>query len=203
MFNKDKDFEICALKIPLSATCLLLLCVYRSPSGDFSYFLEQLESVLNKLYKISTNIILCGDFNVNFFDLTPRVSSLELLLICFGLVGTVKFHTRSIQDSHSVIDNIFLDMNRFSSITYRIINGISDHDAQIVVKLDLGLPCRKHLPLFSRVIDEYSVSKFTKLLSYESCDTIFQYDNINTTFNVFSDTYFKIFQTYFPLKKQL
>ena len=32
---------------------------------------------------------------------------------------------------------------------------------------------------------------------------IFQYDNINTTFNVFSDTYLKIFQTCFPLKKQL
>ncbi len=79
IFNKDKDFEICTLKIPLSATCLLLLCVYRSPSGDFSYFVEQLESVLNKLYKISNNIILCGDFNVNFFSLPQEY----LLLSCF------------------------------------------------------------------------------------------------------------------------
>ena len=40
MFNKEKDFEIWALKLHLHSTCLLLLCVYRSPSGDFTCFLE-------------------------------------------------------------------------------------------------------------------------------------------------------------------
>jgi len=71
-FNKEKDFEICALKIQIMSTYLIVLCVYRSPSGNFPYFLTQLEIVLNKLYKISTNIILCGDFNVNFFSITSR-----------------------------------------------------------------------------------------------------------------------------------
>jgi len=63
---REKDFEICAIKLRVKATKLSILCTYRSPSGDFSYFLKQLEWVLNKLHKISTNIILCGDFNVNF-----------------------------------------------------------------------------------------------------------------------------------------
>ena len=42
------NFEICALKMQLKSTYLLVLCIYRSPSGDFSYFLTQLEMALNK-----------------------------------------------------------------------------------------------------------------------------------------------------------
>jgi hypothetical protein len=56
-FNKEKNLGICALKIQLMSTYLLVLCVYRSPSGNFPYFLTQLEMVLNKLYKISTNLV--------------------------------------------------------------------------------------------------------------------------------------------------
>ena len=40
--------------------------IYRSPTGDFNYFLNQLESILNITYKTSTttSIILCGDINI-------------------------------------------------------------------------------------------------------------------------------------------
>jgi exonuclease III len=62
-YVKEKYFEICALKLQVSLTSLLVICFYRSPMGDFTYFLNQLELILHKLYKIYTNIILCGDFN--------------------------------------------------------------------------------------------------------------------------------------------
>ena len=39
-FCREKDLEICATKIQLTLTSLLILCVYRSPS-DFLYFLTQ------------------------------------------------------------------------------------------------------------------------------------------------------------------
>ena len=80
---------------------------------------------------------------------------------------------------------------------------MSDYDAQLVAISNLALPCIKHLTQYRRIIDEYSICKFTALLSHESWDAIFQNDNINTIFNVFSDTYTKIFQTCFPLKKKL
>ena len=68
-YCREKDLEICVLKIYKSVS-LLVLCVCRSPSGDFAYFLTQIVKILIKLYKPSIRIILGGDFNINFLDPT-------------------------------------------------------------------------------------------------------------------------------------
>jgi len=175
-FCREKDFEICALKIQLMSTYLLVLCIYRStdleiyrsPSGDFSYFLTQLEIVLNKLYKISVNIILCGDFNVNFSDSTSRAPVLESLLHSFYLESIVEFPTSFMPTSQTIIYNIFLDKKTLKSQVYPHINGISDHDAQLIILLDLTYYFSKSPSLCRRVIDDYSVQKFIELLSHES-----------------------------------
>jgi exonuclease III len=200
-FNKEKDFEICALKIQLMSTYLIVLCVYRSPSGNFPCFLTQLEIVLNKLYKISTNIILCGDFNVNFLNITSRAPLLESLLHSFCLESTVDFLTRNMHTSHTIIDNIFLGKKRFNLKVHPLINGISDHDAHLAILFNLTCPS-KPPPICSRVIDDYSAKKFVELLSYESWEAVFSNDNINIIFNSFSDTYLRIFQSCFPIKKK-
>jgi exonuclease III len=52
----------------MRSTNICILTVYRSPTGNFSYFLNNLESVLTRLYSTSLDIILCGDINVNYLD---------------------------------------------------------------------------------------------------------------------------------------
>ena len=37
-YCREKDLEICVLKIFYKSISLLVLCVYRSPSGDFANF---------------------------------------------------------------------------------------------------------------------------------------------------------------------
>ena len=67
-YCREKDLEICGLKLQLPTHSQLILCVYRSPTGDLSCFLMQLEKLLIKLYKPLVPIILCGDSNINFAD---------------------------------------------------------------------------------------------------------------------------------------
>jgi exonuclease III len=67
-YCKEKDIEICALKLYISSHSFTIICIYRSPTGNFTYFLNQLESVLNQIYNSSTEVIWCGDFNVNYLD---------------------------------------------------------------------------------------------------------------------------------------
>jgi len=142
-FNKENNLEICALKIKLMLTYLIVLCIYRSPSGNFSYFITQIEIVLNKLYKISLNKIVCDDFNVNFLDSSSKAPLLKSLYYSFGLESTVDFPTRIMHSSQTLIDNIFLDKKNLNTITYPFINGILDHDGQIVTLLDVTSPPRK------------------------------------------------------------
>jgi exonuclease III len=67
-FCNDQDIEICAVKSHLSTFNFYVLSVYRSTSGNFVHFLSSLDSVLNQLYYNSLNIIICGDFNINYLE---------------------------------------------------------------------------------------------------------------------------------------
>ena len=178
------------------------MCVYRSPSGDFRYFIRQLELVLNKLYKVSTNIVLCGYLNINFLEKSSRVILLESLLASFSLDSTVKFPTGNVNNSRTLIDNIFINKNRFYSTVHPLINGLSDHDAQIIVLLDIVYSSHKQSFSYGRLTDDNSVNKFTYLLSFESWDAVFQNDNVNIIFNNFLDSYLRIFYTCFPIERK-
>jgi len=46
-YSKEKDFEICAVKLHISSHIIIMIAIYRSPSGNFAYFLDSLESILN------------------------------------------------------------------------------------------------------------------------------------------------------------
>ena len=52
-YNKEKDLEICALNLRLLSSSFTIICIYRSPTGNFTYFSNQLESILNKMYSYS------------------------------------------------------------------------------------------------------------------------------------------------------
>jgi hypothetical protein len=56
-FNKEKDLETCALKIDLPLVNLIIICIYRSPTGNFKYFINQLEVLLT---------FRCRNFLLNF-----------------------------------------------------------------------------------------------------------------------------------------
>jgi len=53
-FYIEKDLEICALRSSLISCNLTIIFTYRSCIVNFNYFLNQLETVLNKLHKTST-----------------------------------------------------------------------------------------------------------------------------------------------------
>jgi exonuclease III len=112
-YNKEKDLEICALKLNIVSNNFTIICLHRSPTGNFSYFLNQLESILNKVYKTSNELILCGDLNINYHNDNSRKDLLDSLLVSFNLVSTVKFPTRISNNSCTLIDNIYINTYRY------------------------------------------------------------------------------------------
>jgi hypothetical protein len=47
---KEKDLEICSVKINLPKIKIVIITIYRSPTGNYNYFLRKLDSFLNLLY---------------------------------------------------------------------------------------------------------------------------------------------------------
>jgi len=99
-----------------------------------------LDSLLNFVKGNSTELILCGDLNINFLNDSTQNQLLTSLLATYGLSSTVQFPTRICNNSISQIDNIFLNTTKYNNFTiYPMINGMSDHNAQIIVLHDFTM----------------------------------------------------------------
>ena len=182
-----------------------IIFIYRSPTENFSYFLNQLKFILNKIYKTSTELILCGDLNINYLNDNSRKHLLDSLLASFSLFSTVKFPTRISNNSCILIDNIYINTYRHDFSVHPRTNGLSDHDAQIITlsnifitvpdhdvqiitlsNIFISVP--RHVYSFTRKIDNSSISKFTFLLSYKNLEDVFLGKNVNIIFNNFLNT---------------
>jgi hypothetical protein len=69
----EQDFAVCAIRLIHSPVNLCVLSVYRSPSGNFDTFLMKLEGILNILSQNQVNLVICGDFNVNFMTVVKNL----------------------------------------------------------------------------------------------------------------------------------
>jgi exonuclease III len=106
--SKDKDLEIYAVKLHFSTTNIVVISIYRSPSGDLHYFIHNLELILNSLYSNTTEIIMCGNFNINYHQDNTKKQQSDSLLASFNLYSTVTFPTRILGNLSSLIDNILI-----------------------------------------------------------------------------------------------
>jgi hypothetical protein len=200
-FSSDQDTEACAILLITSLYEIFILSVYRAPSSNFSYFLNKLEAILNFIYQKNTSLILCGDFNVNYLTDNNKKNHLDTLLATFNLTGTVTLPTRSQNNSVTAIDNIFIDITKHENYNILpIFNGLSDHDAQLIIINDIKVDIRNVRSKQIRKIDYFTLLDFQYKLSFESWDSIFDTVDVNMMFNSFLSTFLRIFYSSFPLK---
>jgi len=143
-------------------------------------------------------MILCGDFNINYLDDNSRKFPLDSLLASFGVFSTVKFPTRISHQSCTLIDNIFINIYNHDFSVYPIINGLSDHDGQIITFSNTVNTVPRHTYTITGVINSHTIMNFTFLLSYENWDDVFLEKDVNVLFNNFLNTYLRIFYASFP-----
>jgi hypothetical protein len=195
---KDKDFEVCATKIYFNTRHASIIAIYRSPTGNFDFFVTKLDIILRQVYTVTTEFIICGDINIDYLADSDRKHRLEALLRTYNLTSVVNFPTRTQNHSATAINNIFIDTSKMGDYSIcPIINGLSDHDAQSISihSFNLRPPPKKCR------INEYTLNDFLIKLSYENWNTVFSTDDVNKMFNSFLDTYLKIVNSSFPLKR--
>ena len=140
-YAKEQDIEICAVKLRISSHTIVIITVYRSPTGNIAYFLNNLEAALNQIYNNTVDIILCGDFNINYLNDSQTKQALNSLLTSYSLCSVIDFPIRIHNNSNTVIDNVFI--NKYKNVNYSaypLINGLSDRDAQVLELSDIIVP---------------------------------------------------------------
>ena len=121
------------------------------------------------------NLIIAGDFNVNFMTDSTKRNHLISPLKTYNLEYIVTLPTRVFTHWVSAIDSIFLDRSKNDKfIIEPSYNGLSDHDA-----LSLTLythSCKVLKSTETRICRKYhmeSISNFKLNLSFESWESVF------------------------------
>ena len=163
---KEKDLKICSVKLDLPKIKIIIITIYRSPAGNYNYFLRKLESLLNLLYANKMEFIICADINVNHLHCHNRRQQLDSLLGTYNLKSAVNFPTRIINGSSTVIVNIFIDLSGNCTINPVII-ALSDHDAPLLIIENVIAPIQEFTSCYVRNINSLTIYEFQLKLSVE------------------------------------
>jgi hypothetical protein len=144
--------------------------------------------------------VICGDININYLENCKKRQQFDALLQTYNIIGTVvTFPTHKTKASTTAIDNIFITRAKNYIINPHI-NGLSDHEAQIIF-IETGAPKKQiHNITTKRDIKDKSILEFQLLLSYENWEEIFMEDDANIALNKFLNTYLRIFHSCFIKK---
>ena len=132
---------------------------------------------MNKIYKTSSELILCGDVNIKYLNDNSRKDLLDSLLASFSLFSTVKFPTRISNNSCTLKDNIYINTYRHEFSVHPIINGLSEHDGQIITLSNIPfLFPDMYFPSPEKSTTNQLVN--LPLLSYENWEDVFLETNV-------------------------
>jgi len=105
-------------------------------------------------------------------------------------MGTLQFPTRFGLNSQTAIDNVFIDISTIGNYKlYPLINGLSEHDAQMLI---LNKEQKKEKECYTytkRKINNYTIADFQCNLSYETWEQLFDGNDVNEIFNSFLNNF--------------
>jgi exonuclease III len=137
---KEKSIDICAMKLHFKSLTLIILCIYRAPSGNLDLFLTTLNNILKHFLLPKVTYIVCGNLNINLLKKSHDTSNISSLMDSYNLTQVVDFPVRITNISETLIDTVFIDAAIYDKIQIQpIINGISGHDAQFLCLLNSNI----------------------------------------------------------------
>jgi hypothetical protein len=168
-FSMDTVLEVCGVKIIINNRKLCVSCLYRAPDGDINQFIEQFDFTLSYLVNLKLEPIICGDTNTEYLSKNHKKLQLQFLLDTYNLAQVIVFPTRKGPTSASLMDNFFLDRNIYNKFqAYSVINGLSDHDRQILITENLQVMRQSDYVRAFRDINDENIAYFQWALQNEN-----------------------------------
>ena len=185
---------------------LMIGVCYRAPHVCANKFIDEMHRLLDDLTKLNKHIYLLGDFNINTMKshiaLNKVASDFSNLLLSHFFHPLVDKPTRVIDDSKSLIDNIYTNLPQFGNICKSGIlkTDFSDHYS-IFSFSNYDLLAKKDVHVHKRAITEKNKSNFHKALKRQNWDIVFNTDDVEVSFKYFHDKICELFEDNLPLVK--
>jgi hypothetical protein len=199
--KKEKLFEFCAIEFKIKNVKYLIGGVYRTPSHDYTTFLNSLDVLLNIIAGRANEIILAGDFNIDILTDTIQKQRLLNVFKSYGMVHTVNIPTRVTHSTATAIDNIFISNHVHNYEVESFVTALSDHDGQL---LSLNIDSKKinnNLKILTTKIRRFEPRKmvqFTQDIGVTNWSSVY-FSSVEEKFSNFSKTFCLFFEKHFPV----
>lgn len=196
----EKQIELAGVR--LTKYKILILSLYRPPSGDVSQCLDVLTKVLELCQALypTDRLFVSGDFNIDFGkNSKDRQKTIEVLKM-FNLDVVFSEPSRVTNISSSCIDNIFSNISIGSGGRFTFQPYLSDHMAQIVRFSVCNLEPETRKYKFIREFNATKTHHFLECIGVEDWTKTYS-DSAIVQFTEFHDRLLDIFRSCFPEKK--
>lgn len=200
--------ELCGISYFIDSLKIVNICVYRPPNGDINIFTFNLAKALNIAMGISKNIILCGDFNIDYNKKCFNTNVLNDLINSFDLTVTLTESTRIYTNvngytSSSCIDYMITNLPPDTYSCHIMQPNLADHLAHFlnvkICKQQLQITQNTSL-LTRRIVNENTINTFNHFLSHTDWSGIYC-SNFANAFKFFVDNIVWCYEASCPLKK--
>lgn len=196
--SEDKHFECVGLKYNTNTKqYFLILSIYRSPDGNMSIFLRKIEEAVRLLIEKNKqhNIVICGDFNINFLKPSKDLNYLMDIFNAYCIKTSIREPTRI----NNCLDNICLKLDGMYN-TLVIDNGISDHNALLLsIYKQSGNEAQSNIG-YRCTSNPVNIEYFGELLARENWEDLNMLKNVNEKFEQFIKVLQYYFELAFPMK---
>lgn len=189
----------CAVAECFTGQAIIVIAIYRPPTGDISKFLDKLETVLNNVCTENKTILISGDFNIDMKNDSSNKTNLLSLMESFNLYPTISQDTRITTTTRSCIDNIFSNLGR-SLKGVVIQTHLSDHTAQ---KLTLEIyKDTTQYHIYKRLFNKNSIDNFKNQLNQQDWQLVHEImdTNVDKKWDMFVNQFLLLFNQSFPLR---
>lgn len=132
----DKDIWWLVVKCVMNEHAYVVVVTYRSPSRTARVFCEYFEQWMDDLVEYNGNIVVMGDFNVNWNNNNDTYKKvIEQVINDNGCKQMVNENTRITRDTETMIDLIVTNIDHMEVKT-NVKLKISDHES-ILVTIDV------------------------------------------------------------------
>lgn len=194
------QFECSACEWKRNKEKIIVMSIYRPPTGDINIFINRLDEALCLFCHENATIIVAGDFNVDLLVDNRNSSDLCSLFSSYNIHPTFLEHTRITSNSKTCIDNIFTNYENVCDAEV-IHSLISDHTAQkLTIEINKSITPNF---VYKRIFNDSNKKKFTNRLSQTDWYSIYEIEkqNVNEQWEKFMNIFMTVFEDTFPLKK--
>lgn len=168
--NVNKHFESCIIEI--SASKLIVICIYRTPDSDLNIFVRNMNVILDYFKSKNREVAIVGDLNIDFLKevIDYRLNN---LLTTFGIEAAVKEPTRITENTKTALDQILVNKDTIKCKVNVFDSGFPDHQAQLFSLTDLterpskpNIVYRENKYQYSRKHEAVTLTVSRNIISY-------------------------------------